>query len=250
MQLGLDGKIALVTGAGQGLGESIALTLAQAGASVAVADINFAKAQEVVRKIKTFDVDGLAVKVDVAKSQDLSKLVEICLKRLGRIDILVNNAGICPRTDFEHISEREWDRVFAVNLKSVFLLSQKVFPYMKSNTFGRIINIASGAGKIGGLQVGAHYSASKAAVICLTKTLALNGAPFGINVNAVCPGVIGTEMTAAISAKQIETYKKMIPLGRVGTAQEVANAVLFLASDAANYITGEITDVNGGFIMD
>ena len=121
---------------------------------------------------------------------------------------------------------------------------------MKSNNYGRIINIASGAGKIGGAQVGAHYSASKAAIICLTKTMALKGAKFGINVNAVCPGVIGTEMTTSISEEQIEKYKQMIPLGRVGSAQDVANMVVFLASDLAGYITGEITDVNGGLIMD
>ena len=121
---------------------------------------------------------------------------------------------------------------------------------MKANGYGKIINIASGAGKIGGLQVGAHYSASKAAIICLTKTMALNGAKYGINVNAICPGVIETGMTTSLSIEQMKKYDQMIPLGRFGTAQDVANAVLFLASNAADYITGEITDVNGGFIMD
>ena len=143
-----------------------------------------------------------------------------------------------------------YDSVLAVNLKGAFFLSQKVLPVMKENRYGRIINIASGAGKMGGLQVGAHYAASKAGLICLTKTLARYAAPFGINVNAVCPGVVETEMTNSVSPDQIEAYRQSIPLGRIGQPQEVANAVLFLASDAARYITGEITDVNGGFIMD
>ena len=250
MQLGIKEKVAIVTGAGQGIGRAIALTLAAEGAAVIVADIDFQTAKETAKKAKSFTPDSFAVKTDVAKSKDLAKLVKATVDRLGRIDILVNNAGICPRTSFMEIAEKEWDRVLAVNLKSVFLLSQMVIPYMEKNKFGRIINISSGAGKIGGVKVGAHYSASKAGILCLTKTMALVGAKSGINVNAVCPGVIGTEMTTNISPKQISGYKKMIPLGTLGKAEDVANAVLFLASDLARYITGETTDVNGGFIMD
>ena len=243
-------KTAVVTGAAQGLGKAIALALAAEGANVVIADIDLEKAGSVLKEVKVNNAKGIVVKTDVSRSEDIDALIDRAIREFERIDIVVNNAGICPRTDFEQISEQEWDTVMAVNLKSVFLLSQKVFPYMKSNNYGRIINIASGAGKIGGAQVGAHYSASKAAIICLTKTMALKGAKFGINVNAVCPGVIGTEMTTSISEEQIEKYKQMIPLGRVGSAQDVANMVVFLASDLAGYITGEITDVNGGLIMD
>lgn len=250
MKLGFQGKFAIVTGAGQGLGQAIALTLAAEGATVIIADINFQNAKQTAIKAKEFTPDSFAIKVDVSKSKDLEKLVKAAVDHFGRIDILVNNAGICPRTDFEKITGQEWDRVLAVNLKSVFFLSQKVFPYMKKNHYGRIINIASGAGKIGGVQVGAHYSASKAGIICLTKTMALVGAKFGINVNAVCPGVINTGITTSISKEKIERYKEMIPLGRIGSAEEVAKVVVFLASDPASYITGEISDVNGGFIMD
>jgi len=250
MNLGLENKTSIITGAAQGLGKAIALAFAAEGGNVIIADIDLEKADLVLKQIKANKGKGVAVKVDVSCSEDIDALIDSAIKEFSRIDIVVNNAGICPRTDFEQISEQEWDKVLAINLKSVFLLSQKVFPHMKSNRYGRIINIASGAGKIGGVQVGAHYSASKAAIICLTKTMALKGANFGINVNAVCPGVIGTEMTTGISEEQIEKYKEMIPLGRVGSAQDVANMVLFLASEAAGYITGEIADVNGGLIMD
>ena len=250
MELGFEGKIAIVTGAGQGLGRAIALTLATEGATVIIADINYQTAKQTAVKAKELTAGSFAIKVDVSKAKDLDKLVKAAVDRFGKIDILINNAGVCPRTDFERISESEWDKVMAVNLKSVFLLSQKVFPYMKKDHYGRIINIASGAGKVGGVQVGAHYSTSKAGIICLTKTLALNGAKFGINVNAVCPGVIDTEITMSLAKEKIEKYKKMIPLGRIGSAEEIARVVVFLASDPAGYITGEITDVDGGFIMD
>ena len=206
MNLSLQGRTALVTGAAQGLGRTIALSLAQAGANVALADLDLQKAQSVSKEIEELGGESLAVEVDVSRAQDLDKLVDIVIGHFGRIDILVNNAGICPRTMFEEITEEEWDSVLAINLKSAFLLSQKVFPYMKQNRYGKIVNMASAAGKIGGAQVGAHYSASKAGIICLTKSTALAGAQFGINVNAVCPGVIGTEMTTAISKEQLQNY--------------------------------------------
>ena len=250
MLSGLEGKITVVTGAGRGLGKSIALTLAAEGAVVIAADIEFSNVRLVAKKAKAFAAGSFAIKVDVSKAKDLDKLVKTAIDRFGRIDILVNNAGICPRTDFEQISEREWDKVMAINLKSVFLLSQKVFPHMKKNRYGRIINVASVAGKSGGIQVGAHYSASKAGIICLTKAMALIGAKFGINVNAVCPGVIDTAMTMSLAKEQIDKYREMIPLGRVGSAEDIAQVVVFLTSDAASYITGEITDVNGGLLMD
>ncbi|OPZ97509.1 MAG: 3-oxoacyl-(acyl-carrier-protein) reductase FabG [Planctomycetes bacterium ADurb.Bin412] len=186
----------------------------------------------------------------MSRMRDLDKLVSRTVEAFGRIDILVNNAGICPRTPLEEITEEEWDRVLAVNLKGAFFLYQKALPWLERKPGGCVVNIASGAGKIGGVQVGAHYSASKAGLICLTKTMALHGARYGIRANAVCPGVIGTEMVTKLSRRQILRYKKMIPLGRIGSERDVAGAVLFLVSEAAGYITGEILDVNGGFIMD
>lgn len=250
VNLNLQNRVAIVTGGARGIGRAIALALASEGVKVVIADLNFSGARQVAGEISERGQTALALRVDVSESKDLDNLVRAALKRFGVIDILVNNAGICPRTSFETISEDEWDRVMAINLKSAFLLSQKVFPHMKRKKFGRIINMASAAGKAGGLQVGAHYSASKAALICLTKTIAMNGAKFGINANAVCPGVIGTRMTLNISREKISRYKDLIPLGRIGSADDAANAVLFLASDPASYITGEVMDVNGGFIMD
>ena len=250
MELGLNGKVAIVTGAAQGLGEAISLGFAAEGANVVIADLNYQKARSVLKEANSLTEGNLALKVNVSKQSDLDKLVDKTIRKFGKIDILVNNAGICPRSSFEEITEKEWDTVLAVNLKSVFLLSQKVLPYMKKKKYGKIISLASAAGKIGGAQVGAHYSASKAGIICLTKSMAAVAAPVGINVNAVAPGVIGTDMTKHISAEKLKKYHEVIPLGRMGTAEDVARTVLFLASDVSDYLAGEIIDVNGGFVMD
>jgi 3-oxoacyl-[acyl-carrier protein] reductase len=247
MDLLLKNRVALVTGAAQGLGQCIASALHKEGTIVVRADLSFEKPAIVVA---TADERLFDYRIDVSKHAEVSYLVDAIVNCFGRIDILVNNAGICPRAGFWEITEQEWDQVMAVNLKSVFMLSQAVLEQMKQRRYGKIVSIASAAGKIGGSQVGAHYSASKAGIICLTKSMALSAASFGINVNAVCPGVINTEMTTCIGKEKIDKYNKMIPLGRIGTPGDVANAVLFLVSDVANYITGEITDVNGGFIMD
>lgn len=250
MKTMLKDKIVIVTGAAAGLGKAISLAFAQEKAKVIAVDIDDAGLNSLSKCFNSSKLDLTAIQADISDTHQIDTAVQTVISTFDGIDILINNAGICPRTPLEDIDEKEWDRVMAVNLKSAFFLSQKVLPYMKKKRYGKIINIASGAGKIGGIQVGAHYSASKAGVICLTKTLARHAAPFSINVNAVCPGIIDTEMTNSIDSNKIKTYKQSIPLGRIGSTQDVANAVLFLASDAANYITGEITDVNGGFIMD
>jgi 3-oxoacyl-[acyl-carrier protein] reductase len=250
MKFNLENKVAIITGGAQGMGHSIATMLGAEGARVVIADLNVDQARQAVSAIESEGGQALAVRVDVSKSSDLDTLLAATLERFGQVDILVNNAGICPRTDFETITEEEWDRVLSINLKSVFLLTQKVFIHMKQRKYGRIVNMASAAGKLGGVQVGAHYSASKAGIICLTKTIALNGAKYGICANAVCPGVIGTQMTTSIDPEKIEHYKRLIPLGRIGSAEDVARAVVFLVSDLAGYITGEVMDVNGGFLMD
>ncbi len=171
-------------------------------------------------------------------------------KEFGRIDILVNCAGICQKIPLLQIKVADWDRTMAVNLRSVFLFSREVLPRMQAQGSGRIVNIASAAGKIGGISAGAHYSASKAGVMCLTKSLALEAAPCKINVNAVCPGPTKTEMTDAWGEQENETFAAKIPFKEYGQPEDVAQAVLFLASDRARYITGEILDVNGGLIMD
>jgi 3-oxoacyl-[acyl-carrier protein] reductase len=243
-------RTALVTGAGQGIGKAICVALASNGIVVIAADINAGALKTVEEELKTYEPESTVARWDVSNVRESREQVKSFMSRYGHIDILVNNAGICPRTDFDRIEEDEWDHVLSVNLKSVFFLSQTVIPYMKKNQYGRIVNISSAAGKIGGLQVGAHYSASKAGVICLTKTIALRGASHGILCNAICPGVIDTEMTNAVSAQMRAGYLSRIPLGRLGTAEDIAGAVTFLVSGAGDYMTGEILDVNGGFIMD
>ena len=250
MKSNLVESVAIVTGGGKGLGRAISLSLVREGVRVVIADLDINKAKQVVKEIKRYSPSSMAIKVDVSKKDEVQKLIKRVIRLYKGIDILINNAGICPRTNFSQITEKEWDRVLTVNLKSIFLLSQAVLPWMKKKHNGAIINIASAAGKTGGLGVGAHYAASKAGVICITKSLALEGAPWGIRVNAVSPGVIDSGVTKKVSSNLRNRYKASIPVGFLGSPEDVAKAVVFLASENASYITGEILDVNGGFVMD
>ena len=250
MECDLAKNTAIVTGGGNGLGKAISLALAREGAKVVIADLDINRAKQVLKEVKRHSPSSTAMKVDVSKKDEVRKLIKRVMKIYKGIDILINNAGICPRTSFTKITEKEWDQVLAVNLKSIFLLSQLALPYMKKKRKRVIINITSAAGKTGGLGVGAHYSASKAGVICLTKTLALEGAPYGVRVNAIAPGVIDSGVNKKINPNLRKRYKASIPLGYMGNSEDIARAVVFLSSKNASYITGEILDVNGGFIMD
>lgn len=245
-----EGKIGIVTGGGSGIGRAIALALAKEGAKVAVWDVNEKEAARVASEIKASGPSATAMGVDVSAGADVKSATEEVLDNWGRIDILVNNAGICQVMPIEEITEPDWDRVLSVNLKGTFLCSQAVMGVMKRHGAGKIINLGSVSGKVGGIAVGAHYSASKAAVMCFTKSLARELAPFGINVNAIAPGVIETDMTQAITGGDWGNYLTTIPMGRVGTVDEVAKVAVFLASDDSSYLTGEIIDVNGGQFMD
>lgn len=248
--MNLNGKGAIVTGGGQGLGRAIALGLAQKGSDVAVCDINLNSAEGVAKEIASMGRKALALKVDVSNSTDVKSMVERVLAEFGRIDILINNAGICKVASIEETSEEDWDLVMAVNLKGVFLCSRAVMGIMKKQRSGRIVNMGSLAGKVGGIATGANYAASKAGVMCFTKSLAKEMAPFGVTVNALAPGVIETRMTEGITGGDWNNFLRMIPLGQIGMPEDVAHAVLFLVSDEARYITGEIMDVNGGILMD
>jgi len=241
----LKDKIAIVTGAARGIGREIAITLAEAGANIVAADINLEGATKVVEEITNKKRGGLAVKVDVSLKKDVDLMVKGVLKKFSTIDILINNAGVCYLRPFDEISENEWDKVMAINLKGAFLCCQSVLPIMKEKNRGCIINLTSLAAKTGGLLVGAHYSASKAGVTSLTKSLAKYAAKYGINVNAVSPGFIDTEMT-----KDFNYEISTVPLGRLGTPADVAKVVRFLTSEDAKYITGEIIDVDGGIFPD
>ena len=246
----LEGKAALVTGGARGIGRAIALALAREGADVAVCDIDLDGAKEVARQISALGRRALALKADISKREETKRMVEEIVARFGKIDILVNNAGIIRRGTFEEHTEEDWDRVIAVNLKGTFNCTKEVVPLMKERRYGKIINISSVAGKIGDIASAPSYGASKGAINTFTKSLARELAPYGINVNAVAPHAIETEMSAEWSEEKRRQIVSQIPLGRLGKPEEVAEAVVFLASDGVAFITGEILDVNGGYLMD
>ncbi len=244
-------KVSIVTGAGAGIGEAIALALAGEGAHVSAWDLDGNRAEKVASKIHEIGRKSLAIQMDVASAQQVNTSVERVLREYGRIDILVNNAGICQTiSSIEKIEEKDWDQILAVNLKGTFLCSRAVMGIMKGQRSGKIINMGSLGGKVGGIAVGAHYAASKAAVMCFTKSLAKELAPYGVHVNALAPGVIETDMTRMITGGDWRGFLATIPLGRIGRVEEVAKVAVFLASDDASYLTGEIIDVNGGILMD
>lgn len=248
--MNLSGKVSIVTGGGRGLGRAISLALARNGSDVAICDIKVDDADGVAGEIRSMGRKALSFRVDVSKWKEVSAMVEQVLAQFGRVDILVNNAGICKVASIEETTEEDWDLVMAVNLKGVFLCSKAVMGVMKKQRSGRIVNMGSLAGKVGGVATGANYAASKAGVMCFTKSLAKELAPYGVTVNALAPGVIETDMTYGITGGDWTNYLKTIPLGYIGSPEDVANAVLFFVSDEARYITGEIMDVNGGMLMD
>lgn len=241
-----QGQLAVVTGGAQGIGRAICETLAANRVTVIVADLDREKAEQTAAAI----AGARALTVDVADETSVLAFYRE-LDAAGQVpDILVNNAGICRMIPILDITVAEWDRILAVNLRGTFLMSREAFRRMKDRQRGKIISIASAAAKLGGLAAGAHYSASKAGVICFTKSLALQAAPFKINVNAVCPGPMTTEMTDAWGDDTNRAFAEKIPWQEYGQPQDVADAVAFLASNRSRYITGEILDVNGGLLMD
>lgn len=244
----LKDKVAVITGGGQGIGREIALLLSREGAQVVVADLNLESASRAAEEIKKRGGLGQALKANVANSQDVKKMIETVLDNFGKIDILVNNAGIVKDALLLRMKEEDWDAVLNVNLKSVFLCSQKVAAQMIKEKKGKIVNIASVIGVVGNIGQ-ANYSASKGGVIALTKTMARELAPRNINVNAVAPGFIATLMTEKIPDKLREKLLDLIPLKRWGNPQEVAELVLFLVSEKSNYITGQVIRIDGGMVM-
>jgi 3-oxoacyl-[acyl-carrier protein] reductase len=240
----LSGKMALITGAGSGIGRAIAQRYAEEGARVAIADINPAAAQETLDSLSN---EGMMIQMDVVSKASVVDGVEKVISQFGQLDILVNNAGYLTFSTFEDFSEELWDRIVDINLKGTFLCIQAVVPHMKAKGPGVIINLSSLAAKTGGLASGPPYAASKAGVSALTLGLAREMAPHGIRSVGISPGIIDTPMT---SSPVHDRVKSEIPLGDVGQPEDIANCALFLASDEARHITGEIIDVNGGLFMD
>jgi len=243
----LKNKVAIVTGAGQGIGRAIALALAREGAKVVVSDINN-KVREVAKQIESFGVEALAIRTDVQHSKETEEMAKIAIDKFGRIDILVNNAGIYPFKSLVEMREGDWDRVIGVNLKGVFNCTKAVLPKMIEQKSGTIINISSTAGTVVGYLNLTHYAASKAGIVGFTRAAALELAQYGIRVNAIAPGAIETPGTKALgeALKQIE---QTVPLKRIGQPQDMANLVVFLASEASSYITGQLIIADGGYVI-
>lgn len=247
----LKDKVAIVTGAGRGIGRAIALTLAGHGADILVNDVNLDNAQKVVEEIRALGRPAIAVCADVTDEAQVNHMVAECVARLGKVDILVNNAGVVSTGPLTDTTAAQWDKVMAVNLKGVFLTCKAVFPHMSARGSGRIINISSVAGKRGGGLLGnTCYAASKGGVIALTKGVAREGGPFGITANAITPALTDTDMTGGLTPEQRQAIIKTIPLGRSGKPDDVAAAVCFFASDYSAFVTGVIMNVDGGLMMD
>jgi len=245
-------KVAIITGAAQGLGKEIALRYAREGANIVIADLNEKKGNEVKKEIESFGRKCMVVKIDICDISQIKKMVQKTIEVFGRVDILVNNAGIMIRCSFLEVTEDIWDKTLDINTKGSFFCAQEVAKEMvKSGNGGRIINIASFLGKVGYLHSNhAPYEASKAGVITMTKQMAIELAPYKINVNAIGPGIIQTEMTAKSrsNAAHVAEVIKEIPLGRYAVPEDISGVAVFLASNDANYMTGTTVFVDGGWL--
>jgi len=246
----LKDRVAIITGGARGIGKAIGSAFVREGAKVCLVDVDQGILETTKNEIPKTTGEIIAFTCDITKSADVKGAVNQVQKILGRIDILVNNAGIIRRGTIETVTEEDWDRVIEVNLKGTFNCCKAVAGIMKQQGYGKIVNVSSMAGKIGDITSAPGYGPSKAGVDALTKTLARQLAPHGIHVNAVSPHAIETEMSAQWSEERRREIIASIPLGRLGKPEDVAAAVLFLASDDASFITGEILDVNGGALMD
>lgn len=241
-------RVAVVTGASRGIGRSIALALAAGGAKIVAADISLEGCQALVDELAKSGTEALAVQCNVAVAADAERLVDSALEKFGKVDILVNNAGITRDGLLVRMKDEEWDAVLNVNLKWAFVCTRAVSKVMTKQRYGRIINIASIVGQMGNAGQ-ANYCASKAGLIGLTKSNARELAKRNVTVNAVAPGFIATDMTEALPEKVRQELAAQIPMERLGSADDIANAVLFLASDHSAYITGQVVAVNGGMYM-
>ncbi len=246
----LTGEVALVTGAWRGMGRAVALRLAGAGADVAVNDINADGACDTAEAVRALGRRSVAVPADITSAAQVTKMVDTAVESLGRLSILINNAGVLRPTRFLDITEEEWDFVMDVTVRGAFLVTKAVLPHMIRNAWGKVVNFSSSAGKTVSTLGGAHYTTAKTALLGLNRAVAKEMAPFGITVNAICPGLIDTEMVRKnSSAEQLAKYEASFPISRLGLPEEAADLVLFLASRESDYITGAAIDINGGDLM-
>lgn len=247
-EVSLEGKIALVTGGARGIGKEIALVLAKEGANIALCDINLEEAEKTAKEIQELGRDSIAFKADVADLGQVQDMVDKILDKFKRLDILINNAGITRDGLILRMSEEDWDKVIAVNLKGCFVCTKVVSKVMLKQRSGKIVNLASIIGIMGNAGQ-ANYAASKAGIIGLTKSVAKELASRGVCVNAIAPGFINTEMTAKLSEETKKNMLLNIPLRRLGEPKDVANLALFLSSENSSYITGQVVSIDGGMSM-
>ncbi len=245
----MGARVAIVTGAGRGIGKSIAVGLARKGVFPVIVDIDLAAAEQTVAELKAEGRDAAAFKVDVSKVAQIKDLVDDVARKYGSVDIVVNNAGILNKTPLEDLEEEEWDRVMGINVKAAVFFMKYATKYMKEKGWGRIVSISSLAGRMGGFSTGCAYSTSKAALIGMTMCVARKVAPFGITVNAVAPGTTETEMAKGFTPEELSKLTASIPVGKLIKPEGIAEAVCFLASESAEFITGAVLDVNGGMFM-
>jgi 3-oxoacyl-[acyl-carrier protein] reductase len=243
----LKGKVAIVTGSAGGIGEATAFAVAREDAeAVIIADLNVDRGNEVAEKIrKETGAKCEFIKTDISDSEEIRSLFKKIFDRFGRIDILINCAGICDTLPIEEIDEKQWDKMLSINLRGTYLCCREALILMKKMKYGKIVNVTSISGQIGGIATGIDYCTSKGGIITLTMSLAKIGGPYNITVNAVSPGFIDTEMTREFTHFDPET----VPLRRIGRPDEVADVIIFLASDKSRYVTGTIINVNGGVFM-
>lgn len=246
----LKDRVGIVTGAGRGIGRAIAQQLAASGIKVVVADQDVPNARDTAERLNEKYGESIATGLDVTDQESVNSMVKLTLEYFGKLDILVNNAGIMFRTRLLDISLGEWERTLRVNLTGPFNCIKAVIPIMKENRRGRIINISSSAGRSVSTLGGAHYTASKAGLLGLTRAAAKEVASFGITVNAVCPGLFDTKMVRdTTTKKELEAFIRSYPIRRIGLPEEIGDLVVFLCSDKASYITGATIDINGGDLM-
>ena len=248
-----DGKVVIVTGSGsaKGIGKTIAKSFVEQGASVVIADMNEEGVNATVEEIKAMGGDAMGVVVNVTNKDSVDAMVQAVLDKYGKIDVLVNNAGISQKVTVEDMTADDMRRIFEVNMVGLFLCTQAVMKPMRAAKYGRIVNLSSVSGKRGGgVFGGAHYSASKAAVLAFSKNLSREISAEGVTINSVCPGLINTEIWKSLPKEDADKVIDGIPMGRPGETKEVAAAIVFLASKEASYITGEEIDINGGSHMD